>query len=295
LTEKCVTGCGRPVADTGYLCHSDNNNCTAIMAGELEFLATSAADLDVTVTRRDRLTPRTGTGRSAETALPFNDAAADHAREINTNLVKLARDIAKSRGFLNAHTDPAIVHLIAARPGTASETAAAARYVKAHLSWVRAQPIAAAAFTTVHNAARLLARTIGPHPDIVYLDQCGADGCDGELRAPAGARDVTCRECGAVYSVAAIRDMQMDWVGDRLFTVAELALLFSRRHRRRIPKGTIGAWATRGDIAAHGTNTDGDALYRLDEAKARCDRYIQDADDRKAKAAATREAKALAA
>lgn len=295
MTEMCVTRCGRPVADTGYLCHSDNNSCTTVMAGELEFVATSAADLDVTVTRRDRLTPRSGAGKSAETALPFNDAAADHAREINTNLVKLARDIAKARGFLNAHTDPAIVHLIAARPGTSTETAAAARYIKAHLSWLRAQPLAESAYATVRTAARLLARTIGPHPDIVDLGLCGATDCDGELHAPAGARDVTCRECGAVYSVAAIRDMQMDWVSDRLFTVAELAVLFSRRHRRRIPKGTIGAWASRGDIAAHSTTAEGDALYRLDEAKARCDRYIEEDDARKAKAAATRETKALAA
>jgi hypothetical protein len=119
---------------------------------------------------------------------------------------------------------------------------------------------------------------------------CGAEACDGKLIAPAGARDVRCNDCGAVYSTAAIRDMQMEWVGDRLFTVAELAALFSRRHRRRVPEGTIGAWATRGDIAAHGTNPAGTALYRLDEAKARCDQYIHDADAKKAAIAAKRAA-----
>jgi hypothetical protein len=292
----CAAGCGRPVADTGYLCHSDNNSCTAIMSSNLEFLARGAADIDITITRRDRLTPRSSAGRSAETALPFNDTAATNKAELNAALVRLARDIAKRRGFLNAHTDPPLVHLIAARPGTSAETAAAARYITAHLRWARAQgalvdgePFAAAAYTTVQDAARLLARTIGPHPDMADYGPCGAEGCDGKLVAPAAAREVRC-ECGSVYSTAAIRDMQMEWVSDRLFTTAELAVLLSRRHCRRVPDGTIASWGTRGDIAAHGKTPSGAALYRLDEATERCDRYIAEADAKKAAIAAKREA-----
>lgn len=294
--NPCVTGCGRPVGDTGYLCHTDNNSCTAIMSSNLEFLAKSAADVDITITRLDRLTPRSGAGRSAETALPFNAAAATHKVALNTALVHLARDIAKRRGFLNAHTDPPLVHLIAARPGTSTETAAAARYITAHLRWARAQgalvdgePFAAAAYKTVQDAARLLARTIGPHPDMADYGLCGAEGCDGKLVAPAGAREVRC-ECGMVYSTAAIRDMQLEWVHDRLFTTTELAILLSRRHCRRVPDGTIAAWGTRGDIAAHGATSSGAALYRLDEVTERCDRYIAEADAKKAAIAAKREA-----
>jgi hypothetical protein len=261
--NPCVN-CARPVADTGYLCHSDHNNCTTLAAGHLEFLAKNASELDVTITRRDKLGD--GTGRSNETPLPFNETASDTARELHRTIVGLAMDIAATRK-LDLDLDPLRRPLTRYPIGSAARLAAAARYIKAHLRWLRCQPIAGSAYDSIEYAARALARAIDAHPALTDLGPCGNDGCDGRLLAGHGDRYAKCREgCGWIANVAETTGLLLEYARDLLLTADEISTLLSKwSTRRRIPAGTIRSWATRGLLPRKGK--DGRAfLYNLGDA-----------------------------
>jgi hypothetical protein len=276
VTNLCATGCGRPVADTGYLCHSDNNSCTALTAGHLEYIANTASELDVTITRRDKLGD--GTGRSNETPLPFNEDAAAAARDIHDAIATIAGDIAAARGLALAD-DPLRAAWIRANTTTPrrspQQTAAAARYIKTHLRWLRCQPRAGAAALRIQEVARQLTRAIDSHPVLTDLGPCGNDGCEGRLLAGHGDRYARCRDgCGWVASVAETTGLLLDWARDQLFTADELSSLISKWHtRRRVPPGTIRSWAARGLLPRKGKA--GRAwLYNLGDAIDLADRLI---------------------
>jgi hypothetical protein len=269
--NQCLN-CGRPVADTGYLCHSENTNCTALMSGHLEHLAKNARELEVTITRRDKLGE--GTGRSHETPLPFNEAAAETAREIHCDVRSIANIIDRTRGLADDLDTMRRSWRAAAARDLFAETAAAARYIQHHLRWVRAQgflvndePFALVACKRVQDAARALARAIDSHPTLTDLGPCGNEGCEGRLLAGHGDRYAKCREgCGWVANVAETTGLLLEYARDLLLTADEISTLLSKwSTRRRIPAGTIRSWATRGLLPRKGK--DGRAfLYNLGDA-----------------------------
>ncbi|THV27927.1 hypothetical protein [Glycomyces paridis] len=262
MRTECLI-CREPLNGTTYLCGRD----IGIAKGNLAFIAATAVDLEVTVQRLDRRGdrgPAHHAGGGDAVPLPYNAGAAEVRTEIHAAMVGLATWVANTRRDNGGHV---LLARVAVKAGPDAEAAAAARYLAANLRWIAGHPNAGDVYTAITATARKLAHTCGHRPAMTDLGLCGTPGCDGQLRAPVGAREVRCRGCGAPWSVAAIRDMLLDWAADRLFTAAELAPILSRVHRRRIPKGTIGSWATRGHLEQRGRLPNGTALYRLADAR----------------------------
>lgn len=274
---ECVN-CRRPVADSWYLCHSDNTSCTALTFGHLDLIRRVLPELEVTVTRRDKLGE--GTGRSTEAPLPFNEDAAAVADRIHRTLTGLALQVRDHHG-LTEH-DPHLRLLVAAHPSRTGQTAAAAHYLKAHLGWIRtlgfkvgaeATPFALVAYRGIEDAARSLARATDARPALMDLGGCGNPGCGGRLLAAHGDRYARCRGCGWVASVAETIDLLGQAARDHLMTVSEITLLLSKRRTdgRSVKRGTVGSWASRGLLPRKGTWR-GAGLYLLGDALDLADR-----------------------
>jgi len=95
MTSRDCPTCSRPLPDQGTICHG----CTNRLRKQLTEIPWLADQLEVTLIRDDNLTGHSG-GRSATTALPFNEAASGaltHLRETVTSWCRLAADDAGAR------------------------------------------------------------------------------------------------------------------------------------------------------------------------------------------------------
>lgn len=296
---KCAR-CTKPVIDHGYLCH----DCSTDLEKALALTADLAVDLEITITRRDRVGDRTG--RATETPLPYNAAAAEAAAEIRAILETWSTRIIDARGIatpadqltrtLIDSTALAVRHFgrpvadallgkIAAYAHRARAIQLAslgqhaplsdlAEFLKDQVRWLRHQgrPVdpgglafAEAAYMELTYAAGRAARACDAHPSLTSLGPCMTDHCEGTLRAPHGSSSTRCSECGAVYDVSTRMDQLMAIGSDYLFTARELSSVLSTWRRRRVPEGTIASWGSRGLMADRGKS--GKAyLYRLGDA-----------------------------
>lgn len=263
---ECVV-CGAGIDDSGYLCGKH----AGLLARNLVFVADGATELQTTITRQDRIGEGAG-GRSAVSAVPFNEAAALVEAEVRSLVLPWARRIAD-----RASARVALRMARARAAGRSAELAAAASLIHGHLRQLRARPDVEDLYRDIDTAYRRLARVCDIPLYLVDLGLCGTEGCDGRLLAQPGARQTRCRSCGAPWSVAAVSDMLLDWAGDQLYTASKLEHLLNRLLPdlpRRVKAGTIRSWGKRGMIGRRGRI--GNAwLYRLSEARALAER-LQD-------------------
>lgn len=304
--------CTRPVIDHGYLCH----DCSADLEKALALTADLAADLEITITRRDRVGDRNG--RATETPLPYNAAAAEAAAEVRAILEAWATRIIDARGIATpadqltrvlAETAALAVRHFG-RPGADAllgkvaafahraravqlaslgqhaPLADLAGFLKDQVRWIRHQgrPVdpgglgfAEAAYMELTYAAGRAARACDAHPSLTSLGPCMTDHCDGVLRAPHGRRTTRCSECGADYDVSTRMDQLMAIGSDYLFTPRELASILSTWRRRRVPEGTIASWGSRDLMTARGKVGKAN-LYRLGDAVTIAKRLIPEPD-----------------
>ncbi|MFC4333876.1 hypothetical protein [Salininema proteolyticum] len=245
MTE-CAT-CPRPVADTGYICH----DCADRLRTRLQWIAANADELDVTVTRQDRISDGTGGRASAETPLPFNADASEAAWVLRNTLTTWARRVAAQRGL----DEPA------------DNLPALARWLHDHVRWLRCQPFAYEAHDELHYAAGVLQRAVDAPTPQVELGACGTDGCAGHLAAPHGAVTVQCRDCRARYDVDRLQRSLLDRADILLMPASDIASILSQWRRTRVAPSTVRSWASRGRLAARGHDDHGRTLYRLGDAR----------------------------
>lgn len=121
---------------------------------------------------------------------------------------------------------------------------------------------------SVHTERNVL-HVIDCEPDLLYLGQCGNDGCDGAVFAFNGEDTGKCRACRATYDVDRRRAALFADLDDKLCTAAELAHLTTYLDlgvdRAKVRK-LINQWHTRGVLEAKGHDAAGAPTFRYADA-----------------------------
>lgn len=250
-----ICSCGRPVADTAYLCQA----CTGRLARDLGDIGALADEVQTTRLRLAR-TGGAATGvlsRAYERPLPWNEAASDAADVLRSTVVAWVRVVLDDRGGrLPADTMQAL-----------------SGFLLSNLEWLRHQSSADECADEIGHAVQVARRVIDLAPERTYAGPCReefdqGDGdacCVAELYARRGSHVIVCRNCGAEHTVAARHRWLLEIANDRLVSAADLSR-FLTAYGEPLTAERIRQWASRGLLEAKGKDRAGRPLYRVSEA-----------------------------
>lgn len=226
--------------------------------------------------------PTMAAGALRPTGLPVNLAASDRAHAAQNTITTWARLIIDERG-LTVRERPTLTagpgcvrprcghpscHRIRAsreaarRYGDLSQVSHAALLIAQHLDWLRHRPHIEQALPELEDACRDLVRVVDRPPD---LELVGACDCGVRLYGKRGGTWITCRGCGQLHHAPSRWDAAWQQAQEQLVTAAEAVALMLHEKlitTRAQPRKRINQWAHRGQIAQHGTNDRGEAVYR---------------------------------
>lgn len=290
--------CAKPIPDTAYVCP----RCGDAMRDHLASVTALASEIETTVARLARYGDRGGrravevdedttrpTGGLRPTALPFNPGARRQGDEAINAITTWARHISEWRGVPVPPQEPSFGPLCGSQGVCRHEScslihartvehpaARAARFVTAHLNWLRHQREAGEAFQEMTLAARTIVRVVDAPPALWYAgpcweqpsDQYGPTGgrCDGELYARANQGTVRCPSCGSRHDVAERRVWLLQEADAVLAHAALIAAALSVLDRP-VTSSQVRNLAHRGRIAQHGQDHQGRPLYRVGEVR----------------------------
>lgn len=233
--------CGKPIADTGTVCHA----CTARTARDLDHIAEHWHDLQITLTRQDRIgDPAKAT---AEQPLPFNVTASSVADAIRNTLTTWARDIENARGA----TPPA-------------DTPALARWLGDQTAWLRHRDDGGEAIDELGSCWQLLRGAIDRPPPRAYCGPC--DTCGADLYATPGRLTVVCRACEVEYDIRARREWLLSVADDTLAHAGLIARALDELGEP-VKSERIRQWAARGRLVAKGRDHIGRPLYAVKDVR----------------------------
>lgn len=281
MTEPLCVRCARPTLD-GYAC----SNCAYRAGDQLhEIVQLAPAARDVAYGQASR-----GGGASANkpgSRPPVDFGAMVRLDEVKNDLIGWVRHVIEERG-----ARPLLV------PERGDAIVLAAQWLPAHLEWLRHRQEIDEVLADIAKAARNLAglangREPGRYagPCSAVLDDphspcpvdcgchhgpqyactepggcgsagCGRRTCGQDVESRPGAGMARCRACGAEYDV----DEQQAWmrgqIEGQLARPVEIAGVLLRLG---FPIGysTIAAYAAKGRLIAHGSDAEGNPLYRI--------------------------------
>lgn len=289
--------CGRPVADTGYVCHT----CAAGLRAELLVTTDLAEEVETVIARLNRHRPGDGRPQPPDVdrdppptvlppqlrgeprtalmprPLPYSDHAQQLAWAAGNTLVTWARHVAESRGVplpvprgpghgpvcrACHHDDCTTIRERRRETGAA----AAARWLAGHVGWLRMQPEAGAAFDELHHAAHVVTVLVDSPPPRWYAGPCWADlpagRCGTELYPPQGVSTVQCPDCGTRHDA----DQRRVWLlGEARDVLAHAGLIASAMAAlgHQVTAAQIRGYAHRGRLLDRGVDDQGRPLYRV--------------------------------
>lgn len=156
----------------------------------------------------------------------------------------------------------------------------AARFLETQLEWLRhsldgAEPYAVRAFAEIDWCAGRMRSLVNGPPPRLYLGSCGAlvgwddegneiprdSPCTGQVYGNAGAKEGSCRVCGARWAAEPRRAALTKDVHQRAFRASEIEDAYG------VKANLIRQWATpaRNLIQVHGEDREGRALYLLSQ------------------------------
>lgn len=243
------TVCGHRPVDTpaAYACPA----CTTTARTRLDQIAdTTPAARDVATGATRRGTPTRG---SSGSRLPLDLGAQARLDAAQAAITTWARHVRDDLGAtVTDHGDPLIT---------------AARYLAAHLDWIRHERYVDEAYRDIHAAARVITGIVDRPTGQVLVGACD---CGTVLYAKATAATIACRHCARRWDVAGSRDTLRQALDDKLATAAQIAGLAITSDpdldRQRVRR-TINVWGHRGPdhggIETRGHSASGDPLYRV--------------------------------
>lgn len=242
--------CGRPTRDTLTACDA----CLDELAVALGDVAWLADELETTIARLRGL-PTEGGSRSSETPLPWHEKAGDARRHLHGLLGTWAR-FCDEKGV--THQSPT--------DGLPDDNLAAlSRWLLWRVDGLARHDIAAEAIDEITSAVASCRSVIDRRPDRWYAGPCVGEECGADLYAYRTTGDVTCRNCAAVYDVAARRTWLLAEAEDRLANASDIARAVSWLGAEPLKPERVWKWAERGRIIAKGH--DGKSpLYRIGDA-----------------------------
>lgn len=248
-----VDGCARPVQDTATVCMT----CGYILTDVLnEIVGTNvmpglAAELNVTITKQDRIGDRSPGGQ-VEPPLPFNVGASEVGWVLRNTLYAWVRVTA--------------MHRLTPMPTGSDSIGQLAVSLRPRINWLRHYEHGPDAVVEIVQAAQTVRRVIDRPPALWYAGPCnttvGNTTCMSELYAHAGAVRVICRECRSVYDLAARREWLLSQVEDQLMHSIAIAAL-AQHLGVKVADSTIRGYAAKGRIVAHARDVRNRPLYRI--------------------------------
>jgi ribosomal protein L37AE/L43A len=279
--------CGKPIHDNAYIC----GTCGQTLTKALHHIADLHAELDVTLTRQARIGSTNGAPPPppevdpdpqpknvilwgvAVQPLPFHLGASKVAHDVANTISTWARVILEERRMeLPPIPEPPIGPMC--NPTECkhesctvirwhvkdSETVHAARFIAAHVWWLRHRPEAPEAYSDLVAIASQLERIIDNPPMLKYAGPCNV--CRKDLYVREGAGVVECRLCDMTYDMAGRREWLLEAAEDRLERAAHIAQAVTDLGSP-ITAHRIRMWAQRGRLLPHATDGLGRPLYRI--------------------------------
>ena len=256
--------CSAPAGDDAYLCRTHTDDLAADLAAVVGGLLD---ELDITLTRQDRVTAGRAGGRNPERPLPLNLHASEVASNLNSTLNAWALDTAR------LHEDErdslANIHY--------SETAEVAAWLSRNLATLRLHSDAGQAHSEITHAIREARRAIDRPLDYMPLGQCGSDHdgapCETVVYGHPERQWATCQGCGARHRISDRLEWMLEHLRAQLVTIPE-AVGVAYLAGKRTTEDKLRLMAGRERFPQVGTTADGKPTYRMaDILRALEDRY----------------------
>ncbi|MBB5137589.1 hypothetical protein HNP84_007341 [Thermocatellispora tengchongensis] len=235
-------------------------------------------DLEMAITRQERLGAGTGGRPGRETPIPFGVAASEVAWALRTTLVSwvlvmLDEEQPRPRGATCGRTGcghPSCGWIRNPRRPPEETLPAMAEWLASRAEAIRRHPHGAAGVDEILDAIRRAQAVTTRGADLLYCGPCGAwtmqGECEMHLYARAGAGRVQCR-CGAIWDVAQRRDRLLRAAWRTLASATEIARALTSLDHPITPE-RIWQWAHRGRLTVRGYRREGRRLiplYRVGE------------------------------
>lgn len=246
-----VASCLRP-SDGWFVCGS----CSDALASVLDDMPWLLDELETVVARQVRYTSSGGGGKSAETPVMFNEAAANMRDELTNALTTGARLIAESNGW--------------------DIDRAPAAWLRHRITALRLHVAGAEIADEIFRFAAGARWVIDRPPVRQFLGYCsesqGFEDCPGRIYGRSNKPEARCDTCGLEWEAEALRKHISDKLDGMLLTAAEIARLstyISLPLDREQVRKRINQWAKRGRIESHAAPLkDGAPLFRYAEVLA---------------------------
>ncbi|WP_148310196.1 hypothetical protein [Nocardia otitidiscaviarum] len=258
-------------------------DCCRELRNRLETIAWLAGELDITLTRQDRIgTPGGRVSGSVDKPLPFHTAASEAAWVLRNTITTWVRELCESRaidyvplGFVDT------LFVGPLRPGEryvprgyVETTSGAARWLAHHATSIALSDCAAEAYDEITDAMRAAMRVIDRPPGRMFVGPCGAPISNGEcatdIYVSPGREHARCPDCGTTHSVTERREQLQQQVRGLLGTAAELARLLPWIMNAPITRKRITYYARRGMVSRREHR--GETVFQIGEV---IDAHIQ--------------------
>lgn len=258
-----MSECGACGAKTdGFICKL----CGEQLERAIGDMPALLVELEITVTKQDKMGRGGKRGKGDDAPLPFNWSASDAVWAINNTLTTWARHLASSRGV----QEPSAAGLLG--------------WLLTSIDSIRMDEAATQIHDEITYAHRQALRIIDrPDPE-VYAGRCdgsdvrvAADGdklhpqvgeCGADLYARLGDKAVSCQACGAVYDLVERKRELLDRVDDEWARPHVIANALTSLDEPITPD-TLRKWIERRHIKQVGIDDFGKAVYRVGDVRAR--------------------------
>jgi len=283
-TTPVCPNCGKPIHDNAYIC----GPCGQTLTKVLNHIADLHSELDITLTRQAHVgstnaapPPEDAPEKDAKNVefwgvavqpSPFHIGASKVAHDVANTITTWARVILEERGMeLPPIPAPPIgpTHPTDCKHESCavirwhikdSEITHAAKFIAAHVWWLRHRPEAPDAYSDLVAIASQLERIIDLPPTLKYAGPCNI--CRKDLYAKEGAGTVECRPCGMTYDMDGRREWLLECAEDRLERASLIAQAVTDLGSP-ISADRIRKWAQRGQLTPHATDRLSRPLYRI--------------------------------
>jgi hypothetical protein len=246
MTQTCVI-CRRAHKDS-YACQS----CIGRLCADLRAVPELVDELEVTRCRLDNL--GADPGKSSETRMVWSEAASEALFVLGDTIGTWARDLWETHGV-----GPLVV---------SPDPASLSRFMLRWPSHLAAHPAIEELDDEIRAAVKNARQAIDRRADTrVFLGRCDLNDpenleCSRELYATRSQEQVTCKACGAEWSVAERRAWLLGGVEDEVMTGPVLAALVTRLGVP-ITVGQIQGLARKGVLRAATMDTHRKRSYRV--------------------------------
>jgi hypothetical protein len=230
----------------GFLCRT----CTDRLKGDLTAVPWLLEDLEVTITRQDRLFDPSGRSSNDERPLPIRLHAMEARRDLNTTLASWAMHIAGRLEGLE---------------GDGWTELRLAAFLLDNLNTILTDPAAGMIADEIGYARNMAQRAIDKPEPRVYAGPC--EVCEMDMYARPSAAEVACKnpDCGAIYPIEARRRWLLGKAEDQLLTAIGLSRALPGLLGQPLTADMVKGYARRGRLAQHPPlpKRPRDPLYRV--------------------------------